>query len=433
MSNDIKFLFNIKDEYLRFDEKIPFEEHNGCKIAHLIQSYEMKCPLCGKRMLKNGFKEVKIKAFPINKTPTILAIKKQKYICKPSADCPKQVTKIASIKGIQPKHQIADPVNESITIDLTKNRSIKDIAQDNNVSSSTVLRRLRSLSSYFDVNRHWLPRAICLDDFKSGSALHDGMSMVLMNAENHRVIDIIKSRKNQYLRSYFLRFDRKARLAVRLVVVDLYDPYRSLINELFPNAIIVADHFHIVVQAYTALKTTRIHVMNRYGKGTHEYRALKHYAKLLMTSSEKIDFTHYYRRINFKYTSLSNSEVIERLLQMSEDLRIAYEYYQDLLYVISHRDVKALDELLEKNINDLPMELHNAHKTLKKHYNEVVVSLQTALSNGPLEGINNKIKVIKRTAYGFRNFNHFRLRILLAVHNVKIEIKKAAPPYSEVA
>lgn len=67
----------------------------------------------------------------------------------------------------------------------------------------------------------------------------------------------------------------------------------------------------------------------------------------LMTSSEKIDFTHYYRRINFKYTSLSNSEVIERLLQMSEDLRIAYEYYQDLLYVISHRDVKALDELLE--------------------------------------------------------------------------------------
>lgn len=83
-----------------------------------------------------------------------------------------------------------------------------------------------------------------------GSALHDGMSMVLMNAENHRVIDVIKPRKNQYLKSYFLRFDRKARLAVRIAVVDLYDPYRNLINELFPN-----DHFHIVVQAYMALKT----------------------------------------------------------------------------------------------------------------------------------------------------------------------------------
>ena len=139
------------------------------------------------------------------------------------------------------------------------------------------------------------------------------------------------------------------------MIVDLYDPYRNLNIEIFPNAIIVADHFHIVVQAYTALNATRIYVMNQYGKVTHEYRALKHYAKLLMTSSEKIDFIHYYRRINFKYASLSNTEVIERLLEMSNDLRTAYEYYQDLLYVISHHDVKALDELLEKNANDLPI------------------------------------------------------------------------------
>ena len=62
----------------------------------------------------------------------------------------------------------------------------------------------------------------------------------------------------------------------------------------------------------------------------------------------------------------------------------------------------------------IPFEEHNAHKTLKKHYNEVGISLQTRLANSALEGINNKIKVIKRTAYGFRNLNNFRLRILLA-------------------
>lgn len=50
MNNIIKFLFNIEDKYLRFDEKIPFEEHNGYKIAHLVQSYEMRCPICGKKM-----------------------------------------------------------------------------------------------------------------------------------------------------------------------------------------------------------------------------------------------------------------------------------------------------------------------------------------------------------------------------------------------
>ena len=84
------------------------------------------------------------------------------------------------------------------------------------------------------------------------------MSMVLMNAENHRIIDVIKSRKNQYLKSYFMNFDRKARLAIQLVIVNLYDPYRNLIKDLFPNAMIVADHFHIVIQTYVALKSTRI-------------------------------------------------------------------------------------------------------------------------------------------------------------------------------
>ena len=58
MSNNIKFLFNIKNEHLLFDEKIPFEEHNGCKISHLIQSYEMKCPqYVGKECLKMGLKK----------------------------------------------------------------------------------------------------------------------------------------------------------------------------------------------------------------------------------------------------------------------------------------------------------------------------------------------------------------------------------------
>lgn len=105
-------------------------------------------------MLKNSFKVIKIKTFPINKTPTFLVIKKQKYLYKPLADCPRTVTKIAEVKGVQPKHQIANSVDESIMIDLTKNCSIKDIAQDNNVSSSTILRKLQSLSSYFNVNYH---------------------------------------------------------------------------------------------------------------------------------------------------------------------------------------------------------------------------------------------------------------------------------------
>lgn len=123
-----------------------------------------------------------------------------------------------------------------------------------------------------------------------------------MNAENHRVIDVIKPRKNQYLKNYFLRFDRKARLAVRLVVVNLYDSYRNLINKLF-----LLTTFILLFKIYgTQNNPNSCYESNRYGKGTREYRALKRYAKLIMTSNENLDFTHYYPRINFKHAWLSS-------------------------------------------------------------------------------------------------------------------------------
>lgn len=91
-----------------------------------------------------------------------------------------------------------------------------------------------------------------------------------MNIENHRALDIILSRRNRYLRCYFLHYDRSARLAVQTITVDLYTPYRRLIQKLFPNAIILADHFHVVAQAYRALNQIRIQAMDRAGKGTHQ-------------------------------------------------------------------------------------------------------------------------------------------------------------------
>ena len=96
------------------------------------------------------------------------------------------------------------------------------------------------------------------------------------------------------------------------ITVDLYVPYRSLIKELFPNAFIIADKFHVVTQAYTAMN--KIRIMKEYGAGTHEYRALKCFWKLLLKNQDDVDYHRYYPRINFKYAELSDFEVLDRLL-----------------------------------------------------------------------------------------------------------------------
>ena len=419
MTYDISFLTGINDQELKLDKE-GLEDLGTVKIIHLVKTGPCKCPVCGRPMLKNGYRHqpVKVKGLLIANVPTFLFIKKQKYICKPSPSCPHTVTKVAQIKGIHQGCRIADNVKQAIILQLRKNESQKDIGEQYNVSSSTVGRVIDSLEDNFTPVKDWLPHTIAFDDFKSGHFATSGMSMLLMNPVNHRTIDIIPSRNARSFRQYFyVHFTRQARLAVRLVVVDLYQPYRLLIHELFPYARIIADHFHVVVQAYRALQSLRIKVMNSYGPGTHEYHALKHFWKLLLQKLSDLDNVHYYPRRNFRGAWLTNSEVIDRLLSMSDELKTAYDYYQTIVDVIDHERSDELQNLLKRKLTSLPQSLQKVQRTLRHHQAEIIRSFKYHLSNGPIEGTNNKIKVIKRTAYGFRNFFRFRVRILIALKN----------------
>nr|WP_057885008.1 transposase [Liquorilactobacillus nagelii] len=67
-------------------------------------------------------------------------------------------------------------------------------------------------------------------------------------------------------------------------------------------------------------------------------------------------------------------------------------------------------------------QIKKANRMLRKHQAEIINSFKTSFSNGPVEGTNNKIKVIKRTAYEFRNFENFRLRILISLKNSYISL-----------
>lgn len=437
MDNNIKLLTGIKDLNLRpaSDDMIT-EEADGTRVFHVVQTYPMHCPTCGRLMKRNGFRirHARVKILPVAGHPAVLDIKKQKFICPASEACPKVVTAVAKVKGIKPGHRIADIVNQHIAFSFEKTISQKELGDMHFVSDNTVGRVLKSCQSDFKLVHQWLPKAIAFDDFKSGKFAPSGMSMILMNPVNHRTIDVIQSRRSRFLRNYFLsNFTRKARFSVQLVVVDLFQPYRPLIHDLFPNAHIIADHFHVISQAYRALQAVRIKVMKAFGPKTHEYRALKRFWKLLMQRTNEVDYGHFYRRANFGYAQLSNSEILDRLLAMSPELVEAYSYYQRLLNAMDHGDTAQLQSLLSQKWTSLPTPFQKVQRTLRRHFSEIVNSFKYALTNGPLEGTNNKIKVIKRIAYGFRNFTNFRLRILISMRRSNLLSKQKASPSSEAA
>lgn len=436
MDNNISFLTGINDPYLKLDNPAETIEDTDTHIVHVIQTYPMHCPQCGQLMRKNGFKSrrQRVRILPISGCPSFLEIKKQQYICPPSKLCPATVTAVAKVAGIDSGCRISQRVKQHIALQLEDNISQKELGKLNFVSANTVERVLWTTKAEFKVAQQWLPKAIAFDDFSSGRFATSGMSMILMNPVNHRLIDVIKSRNSRYMKGYFYRhFSRQARWSVELVVVDLYQPYRHLIHELFPNAKIIADHFHVVVQAYRALQRVRIKVMNHYGSGTHEYRALKHYWKLLVQRMDKLDYVHYYSRRNFRHEQLSNGAIVDRLLDLSQDLQKAYSYYQRLVLSLTNQDKDELKLLLKIKWTDLPYPLQRVQRTLRSHLSEIINSMKHHLSNGPLEGTNNKVKMIKRTACGFRNFNNFRLRILLASKGSNTMTKRKISLDKEVA
>ncbi|EEI09317.1 transposase [Limosilactobacillus reuteri subsp. reuteri] len=94
-----------------------------------------------------------------------------------------------------------------------------------------------------------------------------------------------------------------------------------------------------------------------------------------------------------------------------------------------------LDQLIKRN--NLPSAMRRVKRTLAKHRQEIIASFYILLTNGPIEGANNKIKIIKRTAYGYRNFFHFRIRLLISLKTSNLMIrelsKKRTRPKAKVA
>ena len=106
---------------------------------------------------------------------------------------------------------------------------------------------------------------------------------------------------------------------------------------------------------------------------------------------------------------LTNKEILDKLLRYSEDLKHHYKLYQLLLFHFQNKEPKKFFGLIEDN--------------LKKDKEKIVNILQLPYSTAKLEATNNLIKLIKRNAFGFRNFENFNKRIFIAL-NIKKERTK---------
>ncbi|EHE30421.1 transposase [Streptococcus pneumoniae GA43380] len=154
------------------------------------------------------------------------------------------------------------------------------------------------------------------------------------------------------------------------------------------------------------MSRVRVQIMNQFHRKSHEYKAIKRYWKLIQQDSRKLSDKHFYRP-TFRM-HLTNKEILDKLLSYSQDLKHHYQLYQLLLFHFQNKEPEKFFGLIEDNLKQVHPIFQTVFKTFLKDKEKVINALQLHYSNAKLEATNNLIKLIKRNAFGFRNFENFK-------------------------
>ncbi|WP_408642678.1 ISL3 family transposase, partial [Streptococcus pneumoniae] len=377
------------------------------------------CPECGNQLKKYDFqKPSKIPYLETTGMPTRILLRKRRFKCY---HCSKMMVAETSI--VKKNHQIPRIINQKIAQKLIEKISMTDIAHQLSISTSTVIRKLND--SHFEHDFSRLPEIMSWDvETVRGVTVSIGrleMSFIAQDFNNLNIITVLKGRTQAVIRNHFLKYDRAVRCRVKIITMDMFSPYYDLARQLFPCAKIVLDRFHIVQHLSRAMSRVRVQIMNQFHRKSHEYKAIKRYWKLIQQDSRKLSDKRFYRP-TFRM-HLTNKEILNKLLSYSQNLKHHYQLYQLLLFHFQNKEPEKFFGLIEDNLKQVHPIFQTVFKTFLKDKKKIVNTLQLPYSNAKLEATNNLIKLIKRNAFGFRNFENFKKRIFIAL-NIKKERTK---------
>ena len=358
-----------------------------------------ECPRCKAHTSKvHDYRIQYVKDVPSFNQKVVLKIHKRRHVCPA---CGKRFYEHIPLV---PKYQRTTQRIWAFVIDeLSKVQSMKEIGIRANISAATVARILDHMSYSCDS----LPDVISIDEFK-GNADGEKFQCILTNPSKRTVIDILPKRSVDSLCAYFAGFQLNNRKQVKYVVMDMSAVFKSMAESCFPNAKIVADKFHVQRLVTWAFEDMRKSIQKQFHKQRRRY--FKRSRWLMLKDPEKL--------------TENQLEQLSHMLELSKPLAQAYYLLHEFRKFIHSPDVHTA----KKRLSDWYMHVgttdskeferfYKCVETFSKWESEILNAFESGLTNGYTEGCNNKIKVIKRNAYGIRNFKRLRKRILHVMAN----------------
>ncbi|MPM80551.1 ISL3 family transposase IS652 [bioreactor metagenome] len=349
-----------------------------------------ECPACQTPCDQvHDYRLQRVKDSPIQGKAVIWQYRKRRYRCP---CCGKRFYEGNYL--LPKRHRITNRLAALGIDQLRKKQSRKEIAVTLGVSESSIVRWMNLLEFGKPT---LLPKVLSIDEFR-GNTEYGKLQCILTDPVHKRIVDVLPTRYHSQIYDYLRSFSNRNQ--VEYFVMDMNREYMDIAKKLLPNAKIVIDRFHVVRYCTWALENVRKRVQMKLLPEQRKY--FKRSRKLLLAHMRDL--------------SAENKAAVERMLLLSCDLREAYllkEKFYDFMASTGSSQAKERLRAFRAHafVADLPE--FSACLTMLRNWEPYILNaFDCPYSNGFTEGVNNKIKVLKRIAFGYRSFRNFRIRIL---------------------
>jgi len=361
----------------------------------------LRCSQCrSDEVWAQGGVERTFRGLPIGGQPTFIAFTVPRVLC---FNC----GKIRQVKiGFAAPKKRYTRAFERYALDLSRLMTIQDVAQHLVIGWDTVKEiQAKYLQQRFGKPKLHKLKQIAIDEINLGKG-HRYLTIVL-DLLTGAVVFVGDGKGVAALTPFWKRL-RRAHAKIKAVASDMSSAYIRAIRDNLPTAVHVCDHFHVIKLYNEKLGALRRQLF--YELSARGQKLLKGIRWLLLKNPENLDATR------------QEPQRLQRALRLNEPLAIAYYLKEDLrqIWLQPNKSMARLalkDWLLQARLSGIRM-LEQFANTLEEHQTGILNYYDYPISTGPLEGTNTKIQLMKRQAYGYRDHEFFKLKILGA-HEMK--------------
>jgi len=351
------------------------------------------CPHCG--CLTESIYDhrwVQLKDAPLRDRHIDLRVKKRRFFCK---ECQKVFTE--KLPGVLPRRRTTERYRKNLLWACENFSDLKKVRQIFRCSNDFLYRSLHDqLHRKLQNNRYPWPKILGLDEhsFQKRRTGNIPFASMFVDFKNRKIFELVDSKSSERLKEKLHHIP--GRENVEQVVIDLADPYKKFVREFFPNAALTADKFHVLRLLHPAINRRRKQI-------TGDRRSLR-IRRLLLMNASRLDYFQKAEILDF----LNDHPELKQIWITKEKMHALYRCKGiDRARLALHNLLKSLKDTRIK-------ELKTLRRTLWRWSQEILNHFTTGLTNGRTEGFNNIAKLVKKRAFGYRNFENYRRRLLCA-------------------